>query len=219
MAEETYDTTERPEVIRQQMEDTRTSLAEKLETLEQKVSTTVQEATSAVTDTVETVKETVETSVEAVKDTLNLRLQTERHPWEMVGGSFALGVLGGWLTSESAPQPLSPPMSPSQASNGRHAALLRAGTGEPIPHSTSWLSGFSSEIAKLKGLAIGTVAGLLRDAVTEAVPESMRPQVKEVMDDLVTRFGGKPLPSPVLPRTPEEHRASAEPMFKASSPC
>jgi hypothetical protein len=195
MVEQLEDTVEQPELIRQQMEETRTSLAEKLETLEQKVTTTVQDAASAVTDTVETVKESVEASVEAVKNTLDLGLQTERHPWGMVGGSIALGFLGGWLTG-GEPRPGPSPTPPSPARNGRHPA--------------GWLSEFGPEIEKLKGLAISTVTGMLRDALAEAVPESIRPRLTEVMDDLTARFGGEPIHSPVLGGQPENRFAPAE---------
>jgi ElaB/YqjD/DUF883 family membrane-anchored ribosome-binding protein len=94
------------EVIRQQMEETRTSLAEKLETLEQQVVGTVQGATTAVADTVESVKdavqETVSTVQESVHDALDLSRHVERHPWAMVGGSVALGYLAGRLLGRAA---------------------------------------------------------------------------------------------------------------------
>ena len=51
---------ERPDVIRQQIEETRESLTDKLETLEGQVKDTV----STVSDTLESVKETVEGTVE-----------------------------------------------------------------------------------------------------------------------------------------------------------
>jgi hypothetical protein len=214
MAEETYPNTERPEVIRQQMEETRTSLAEKLETLEQKVSSTVLETASAVTETVENVKETVESSVEAVKETLNLRLQTERHPWEMIGGAFAIGFLGGWITTRG-PHPIPPP--PALGHVGPQANLYQPAASSYATQPSSWLSKLSPEIEKLKGLAIGTVAGLVRDALAEAVPESMRPQVTEMLDDLASRFGGKPLPSPVLGTDHEERSLQPESMSAAGS--
>jgi len=110
------------EVIREQMEETRASLTEKLETLEQQVVTTVQEATSAVAETVESVKEavnetvttvkdsvqetvasvkgTVEDTVVGVKETFDLQHQVEQHPWGMMAGSIALGYLGGYLLSK-----------------------------------------------------------------------------------------------------------------------
>jgi len=100
------------EVIRQQMEETRAALTDKLETLEHQVVDTVQGATTAVQETVATVKdavqETVETvkgsvqeTVETVKETFDLNRQVDRHPWLMFGGAVAVGYLGGrLLTSE-----------------------------------------------------------------------------------------------------------------------
>jgi len=97
-----------PEVIRQQMQETRSALTDKLEKLEQQVVDTVQEAKCTVTETVETVKEavgetvdtvkgSVESTVETLKEACDLRLQTERHPWGMFSASVALGLLGGLL--------------------------------------------------------------------------------------------------------------------------
>src|SRR4051794_29513643 len=97
-----------PEVIRQQMDETRTALTDKLELLEQQVVGTVQDATSAVAetvgtvkqavqDTVQSVKETVHETVESVKETFDLKNQVERRPWMMVAGATALGFLGGYL--------------------------------------------------------------------------------------------------------------------------
>jgi ElaB/YqjD/DUF883 family membrane-anchored ribosome-binding protein len=97
-----------PEVIREQMAETRTALTDKLETLEQQVMDTVTETTSAVTDTVESVKEaveetvtavkdTVQDSVQAVKNTFDLPRQMNRHPWLFLGASVAVGYLGGRL--------------------------------------------------------------------------------------------------------------------------
>lgn len=108
---------ENEDVILHQMEDTRTSLTEKLETLEQQVTKSVQDATDSVTQTVDAVKdsvqetvdavrdsvqgtvtsvrETVSDSVDAVKDAFDLSGQVDRHPWLMVGGSVALGFCLG----------------------------------------------------------------------------------------------------------------------------
>ena len=104
-----------PEVIRQQMDETRTALAEKLERLEQQVSETVQGAVESVTnaknaatetvenvrhaveDTVESVRQSVKSTVETVTDTLDVELQVQRHPWTMVAGAAAVGFAGGYL--------------------------------------------------------------------------------------------------------------------------
>jgi len=93
-----------PEVIRQQMDETRSHLAEKLQALENQVSSTVEETTAALSETVEAVKETVENVTEIVEETVqscgqlfDLRQQTERHPWLVFGGSVALGCLAAQL--------------------------------------------------------------------------------------------------------------------------
>jgi hypothetical protein len=58
-AERAMDNEESKEVILQQMQDTRSSLADKLENLEQQVVDTVHTATNAVADTVSSVKDAV----------------------------------------------------------------------------------------------------------------------------------------------------------------
>ena len=97
------------EVIRKQMEETRSHLAEKLEELENQVSETVQATTEAVSETVGTVKETVENvtatvqeTFETVAETFNLKVQTERHPWLVVGASIAGGCLLAQLIPSQA---------------------------------------------------------------------------------------------------------------------
>lgn len=97
---------EEPEVIQEQMEETRSALADKLGAISQKISGTVESVTDAVEGTVETVQETVENvgetaqeAVEAVKETFNLPKQFDRHPWLFVGGSVALGFVAGKLLS------------------------------------------------------------------------------------------------------------------------
>jgi ElaB/YqjD/DUF883 family membrane-anchored ribosome-binding protein len=115
---------ENEEVIRKQMEETRTSLTEKLETLEDKVANTVCNATEAVNDTVSNVKETVQETVSAVKESVqdsvcsvketiqegvstvkdwfDLPAHIEAHPWIMMAGCVGVGyVLGRFLGAEA----------------------------------------------------------------------------------------------------------------------
>src|SRR5262245_5136733 len=90
---------EEPDVIRQQIDETRSSLTEKLETLEGQVRGTVREAKASVEDTIESVKASVQHSVASVKRTFDVRYQTERHPWAMVGGSVVAGFVIGSLVA------------------------------------------------------------------------------------------------------------------------
>jgi len=96
-------------VIRHEIEETRQSLAEKLETLEgqvketignvtESVEQTVEKVKETVSDTVENVKETVSDTVENVKRTFDLSYQVNRHPWAMAGGSLVAGLALGYLT-------------------------------------------------------------------------------------------------------------------------
>jgi len=113
---------EEPEVIQQEMDETRHALAEKLERLGTKISGTVDTVTEtvsnvtetvnnvtetvaeAVSGTVETVKDTVEAvgekaseTVEAVKHAFNLSEQVQNHPWAWFGGSVVAGFVAGKL--------------------------------------------------------------------------------------------------------------------------
>ena len=105
------------EVIRQQMDETRTAMTDKIETLEQQVVDTVQAASAAVSETVQTVKDSVHETVETVKDTFDLPRQVERRPWTMMAGATALGYLGGYLLNRT---------------NGREARYLKNRELPPI---------------------------------------------------------------------------------------
>jgi ElaB/YqjD/DUF883 family membrane-anchored ribosome-binding protein len=105
---------QKPEMIRQQMQATRTSLSDKLEALENKVVGTVEGATTAVSDTVncfkdavqdtvQSVKGSVRDTVDSVKESVNITHHVERHPWLMFGASVATGYIGGALLFGAAP--------------------------------------------------------------------------------------------------------------------
>jgi ElaB/YqjD/DUF883 family membrane-anchored ribosome-binding protein len=208
------------EVTHADLDETRASLSEKLETLEQHVVDSVQGATAAVSDTVESVKDAVRDTVATVRETLDIPLQVKRRPWGMVGGSIALGFLGGCLLrrrgsdrpSASRSQPAFPD-SPrltqhrKEIFNG-HRSLEEASAKKPIqevsqgPREPGWLGGvnnqFEAEITKLKGLAIGTVLGIVRDLITQSGPEQMKAELANVMDNITVKLGGEPIRGPVL---------------------
>ncbi len=209
------------DVTRTQMDETRASLSEKLETLQHRVVDTVQDATDAVAETVENVKDAVHETVENVKDTFDVRLQVRRHPWAMVGGSVALGFVGGYLLlrfSSSRPVAIGPspsalPSNPriTERPNGdlKDHPPLEAVAGKtpvqdvaPVAAESGWLSAvqnrFGAEIAKVKGLAIGTVLGAVRDMITQSAPEPMKAGLAEAMDSMTVKLGGAPIRGPVF---------------------
>jgi ElaB/YqjD/DUF883 family membrane-anchored ribosome-binding protein len=103
------------EVIRHQMEEKRSSLADKLDALENqvigKVQDTTQEVTNIVhevkegiTDVVQEVKSTVgsvtegvQETVESVKETFDFREHIRQHPWLCLGGAVAAGFAGAYF--------------------------------------------------------------------------------------------------------------------------
>jgi ElaB/YqjD/DUF883 family membrane-anchored ribosome-binding protein len=188
------------EVIRHQMEETRTNLTEKLEALEEKVVRTVEGTTETVAETVNSVKEavqgtveavstTVDKTVETVKETFDVRRQMENHPWLIFGGSVAVGFLGGKLLGSSRRPSARSSSVPSWARSAQEPAPSSSGPG--------WLQSVGAELKpalnKLKGLAIGGIAGMLSQSLIPAVPEPMRAQVGEVLENITTALGGTPI--------------------------
>lgn len=156
------------DVIRQQMEETKSQLSEKLESLEQQVSETVQSTGTAVNATVEAVQETVETVTEAVHDAVksvtnafDLERQIDRHPWLVVGGAVVLGYLAaGYLAqpAESAERsPAAPPQPSPSAENGHQAAA------ESSTKSSFW--------REMRGVALGALVVIVRDVAARAIPQ------------------------------------------------
>jgi len=205
--------------IRRQMEETRSALTEKLGTLEQQVVGTVQDATSAVGDTVATVKDsvqdtvdnvkdTVQDAVQTVKDSMNLPRHVERYPWPMLGGSVVVGFLIGRLFTKSATR-MNEPAPAFQSAVPTRTNGLQVDTGlgdryrEPRtkldapPAKASWLGEMKDklqpEIDKLKGMALGTTLGVVRDMVVQAVPAQLGPKLREVIDDITEKLGGQAL--------------------------
>jgi len=193
------------EVIHHQMEGTRASLSDKLDTLENHVLGTVHEATSAVTHTVEdvksvvgTVSDSIQETVQSVKEAFDLREHVRRHPWMSLSGAVAAGYIGGCMLAPArpaleesrtreeprvvppAPQPPSPPQ--AERSSSEESSLL-------------------APLQTLKTLAIGALMNLVRDVVATSLPENLKPDVLNLVDDVTTRLGGKPL------RRSEEQRA------------
>jgi ElaB/YqjD/DUF883 family membrane-anchored ribosome-binding protein len=99
---------------RQRVEETHSSLTDKLETIEhdvramvhsanQAMSDTVTSVTEAVVSTAQAAQETVHDTVESVQHALDLTRQVKRHPWAMVVAAVVAGyVLGGLMRGPHA---------------------------------------------------------------------------------------------------------------------
>jgi ElaB/YqjD/DUF883 family membrane-anchored ribosome-binding protein len=214
-----------PEQIRQQMEETRTALTEKLEALESQVTDTVKTATEAVSEATENVKETVETVTEGVKETVStvaetfdLRRQMEKRPWLVFGGSVALGCVVGYLVSgrhhryryyyqgprtPSVPPPLPPARTESAGLSASELSAAPQRAPEPSrPQGPSTFSWLGEQLSHFKGIAVSTLMAAVRDLVSRNLPESISQRVTEEIDQMTRRMGGEPIRGSVLP---EQH--------------
>jgi len=216
------------EVIRQQMDETRSSLSQKVELLEKQVADTVHGAATAMAETVDSVKEVVNETVESVKhsvqetvasvkNSFDVQRQVEQRPWTCMAGATVVGFVGGYLLPHEKADRFTrftranPEWRDDQSQPGNgapaHAMTVRPSerTEPSLPEQPSWLTKlgetFEAEIAQLKGLAVGTVLGVVRDMVTKSVPPALDRQVEEVIDGFTVKLGGRIVRGPLL--TPE----------------
>jgi ElaB/YqjD/DUF883 family membrane-anchored ribosome-binding protein len=178
-----------------------------VESVKGSVEGTVESVKGAVEGTVDSVNQTMHDTVESVKQTFDLPRQVEHHPWLMMGGAVAVGFVAGRLLAD-APQAarttrrLAESLRPT-AQRFTNAAATTAGAVSAAATTAGSLfstleSMFGPEMTKVKELAIGAALGLIRDTAVQAAPETMREQVREIIDGFTSKLGGKPVDGEVL---------------------
>jgi ElaB/YqjD/DUF883 family membrane-anchored ribosome-binding protein len=203
---------ESPEVIEQQMEETRSSLTEKVAALESQVVGTVQTATQAVQDTVDTVKsavqdtvssvrDSVQESVEAVKENVRETFDVKRHvqenPYLMVGGAMVAGLITGLLVFSKDEDAVATGAMPLSYTPDGEATPLRA--REPAG------PGFVDELLSMAGIEAKQLA---REAVNQAA-QAVRQHVMPTAMDWLTQNIEKVFERPAGPTTAWEAQERA----------
>jgi ElaB/YqjD/DUF883 family membrane-anchored ribosome-binding protein len=208
-----------PDVIRQQIDETRSSLTEKLETLEAEVKGTVQSAREtvetakeSVQETISNVKETVASAKETVKQTFDIPYQVDHHPWAMLGLSFVSGViagvlLGGRVSTESR---IARGMSEASVEPPERGETTPAAAWSRVAHGETGRPGFmdklghqvGEEVEKAKDLAITTIAGVVGDVARRSIP-ALGQAVEEMMTRVASQVGAPP------PQYGEQRRETA----------
>lgn len=167
--------------IRQQMEETRAALADKLGALERQV-----------TGTVETVKDSVST----VRNAFDLELQAQERPWVLLGGAVAVGFWLGYRSSAGRVH-----QRVENVRNIREARYLaqqsqREGGsgGERTDILGAVGHALEKEASLVKGLAVGAVLGIVRDLAAGSVSGPMERYLEDAVEGVTRRLGVRPLP-------------------------
>jgi len=194
-----------------------------VENVKESIQETVASVTDTVQNTVQAVEDTVSSTVSSVKSFFDVSYQVDRHPWFVMGGSVLIGYLGGWLltprsrrTYEASPaRPTYTPTPPADHNGAGYAASpppAAPAAREPeqtAKTSESWLSRLGERLApevdKLKGLAVGTLFSVARDLVSRFLPDALKDQVTEVINNFTTDLGGKVIRDPLV--GPSEQRS------------
>jgi hypothetical protein len=122
-----------------------------------------------VSDTVAAVKETVSSA----KEVVDLKVQVQRHPWLMFGGAVACGIVVENILMRRSEE--------SATSSSR-----LSGQG--------WFGAFEPELRNLRGLALGTLFGTVREMVSGHVPPHMAHRLRNILDAATRKAGGEPIP-------------------------
>ncbi len=188
-----------PDVIRQQIEDTRSSLTEKLETLEAEVKDTVQSARDtvesakeSVQETISSVQETVHNATETVKRTFDIPYQVDHHPWAMMGLSFVSGAISGALLGSRTSPDRRLARRMAEASREPPLRAERTPAAPSRPGFIDRLTGqLGDEVEKAKDLAIKTVIAVVDDVIQRSIPV-LGSAVEDMMSRAATNFAQPP---------------------------
>jgi len=183
-----------PELIRQQIEEDRNALTEKLEALEQRVvgvasavSETVEGVKEGVKETVEAVRGTVEETVETVKDAFDLRKQVERYPAAMVGGAFGVGFgLGLLLQGQFASAGRGGSRAAHQAERQSWAAPAAQG-GEAPPTFSGLFRRLEQGLAWAGEMALDALTRSVQENIRQTIPAAIESQVQSLFTQFAER--------------------------------
>jgi ElaB/YqjD/DUF883 family membrane-anchored ribosome-binding protein len=145
-----------PEVIREQIEQTRASLGHKLETLETEVRSSVQDASDSVRE-----------GIDKVKRAVDVRYQIREHPWIATSAAVGLGYLLG--TTD-----LSGLRSATNRGRERFQSGRRAAAG--------WFERrLGAEKERARTLSYGLGLALVKELVRRSLPARVSPIAERFM--------------------------------------
>lgn len=120
-------------------------------------------------DRIEQKTEQVEEAFHTLKNAFSVEYHVEHHPWRIVAG--AIGT--GWLVGRTV---------------RRRSAVDSLGSGEPLREMPFRLN---SAMTGIRGLAIGAVAGVIRDIVSKIIPLSVTSEVREKINRIASEMSAE----------------------------
>ena len=178
------------------------NVTQTVENVTHAVEDTVSNTAAVLSDTVESTVNTVSDSVQSVKQALDVTACVDKYPWLAMGGSVALGYALGSLFPSNGHTANLGDMGSSFPAAAAATAATRASSPAPAPEraeqphtESSFLSFLSSPtwkpvIDRLRGLAVGSAAGLVTEMVMDLVPASMKQEVSRALDETTEALGG-----------------------------
>lgn len=160
---------QRSESIQREIDDTRSSMTEKMEQLESKVKGTVDD-----------VKDSVDTTIETIKSNLDLNRIVNDQPWLMFGGSILLGYMLGTMGDEQRKVMFESSVHTSDQSNqARSPGDGYTSPAQPASAQQHSEPGFMDEVMNrlgdemdaLKEAAIHTTSKMFRELLHENLPQ------------------------------------------------
>lgn len=210
------------------VDEAREAVADTVQTVKESVQSSVETVRDTVNSSVETVKDTfnVRRQVERhpwamvggsiavgflagmVLNRAQRASRSARPSWDYAPVSYT-GAAG-----QAAPQRAEPrAFQDERAAASRFAAAAAASpepSPPPAPRRPSWVDEltqtFAPEMQKLKGLAIGAAMSVLRDLVTQSIPEHLRPNLEEVLNNVTAKLGGEPMDAHLLDELLPRHQ-------------
>jgi ElaB/YqjD/DUF883 family membrane-anchored ribosome-binding protein len=195
------------EVIRDEMEQTRANLADKLGALETQVRETVVGAKEAVSSTVEGVKEVVGSVSETmgtVAETFDVTKQVDRHPWAAMGAAVAAGFVAAQLFDRLGQRPAAPAAT-ARTDSLSDLPLTTTRFSEPPPTAAPKKEGMlesmmpdlhgvmNTMLSSLGGLAVNSLFGVIRQLAARELPEEWKGEVGKLVDQVASQLGGRPI--------------------------
>ncbi|MBC8160858.1 MAG: DUF3618 domain-containing protein [Roseiflexaceae bacterium] len=166
----------RSDDIRQDIEQTRASLDEKIDMLENKATEVVDQVKTTATDTIDTVKQT-----------FDVKKQVSERPWVALGAALAAGYVLGNLGNDNdgrSSQSTGPTYDYNQHANNGPSTMDTIKS-----KSQDFFSQFDDEIDMLKVAAMTTLTGFIRDTAREAIP-ALGPQIERLLKERGLNIGG-----------------------------